>query len=179
MHMQLDNGIKPQYDMKIFALFLYLGFCIASFFIPDSVGFGESLCFSYTYAMVQVLEVALFTGRAPFVVVGVVFACVLPTMQILQGLQNSYTIAVDNIYGELYMGKEIILYMLQRNRHSNRANFNRQRQDSIITFFVCIWVIMDLVFWVSDNNAAYKTFFQKSMYIGRFSPVYWMAIINV
>ena len=52
---------------QIFALFLYLGFCAASFFVPDSVGFGESLCMAYAYAMVQVLEVALFKGSRPSV----------------------------------------------------------------------------------------------------------------
>jgi hypothetical protein len=165
-------------NMKLFVFFLYIGFCIASFAIPDSVAFGESLCFAYSYAMVQVLEVALFTGNAKFLVIGIVFASVLPTLQILQGLQNSYTTLIDNIYAELYMSKEIILYMLQRNRHSNGA-IDRQGHDSIVTLFVYIWILMDLIFWTLETNAAYKTFLQKSIYIARFSPVYWMAVINV
>jgi hypothetical protein len=184
MHTLCENTTRASYDgnndnMQKFAFFLYGGFCIASFFIPDSVGFGESLSFAYTYAMVQVLEVGLFTGSTHFVVIGIVFASVLPTLQILQGLQNSYTVNIDNIYGELYMAKEIILYSIKRNSYTHRSNLEKSTKDSIASWLVCVWAILDLVFWFTDTNAAYKTMIQKSMYIARFSPVFGLAILNI
>ena len=107
MKLPSDANISCSYSEtrntnQIFALFLYFGFCTASFFIPDSVGFGESLCFAYTYAMVQVLEVALFKGSRTFAIVCAFFASVMPTLQILQGLQNSYSVAADSLWGVVY-----------------------------------------------------------------------------
>jgi hypothetical protein len=184
MKLPSDANISCSYSEtrntnQIFALFLYFGFCTASFFIPDSVGFGESLCFAYTYAMVQVLEVSLFKGSLVFVSVCAFFASVMPTLQILQGLQNSYSVAVDNVYGELYMGKEIMLYVMHTKYHVNKPNTDRCRRDSIVSFLLFMWVIFDLLFWFSDTVAAYKTVFEKSMYIARFSPVFGLAMINL
>ena len=164
---------------QIFALFLYFGFCTASFFIPDSVGFGESLCFAYTYAMVQVLEVALFRGSRTFAIVGVLFASVLPTLQILQGLQNSYSTAADNVYGELYMAKEIMLYIIHGKYQPDKTIADKCRRDSIVSYLVFTWVLFDLVFWFSNTDAVYKTVLEKSMYIARFSPVFGLAIVNL
>ena len=164
---------------QIFALFLYFGFCTASFFIPDSVGFGESLCFAYTYAMVQVLEVALFKGSRTFAIIGVLFASVMPTLQILQGLQNSYSVAADNVYGELYMGKEILLYVMQTKHQIDKRSTDKCRRDSIVSFLVFTWVLFDLIFWFSDTVSAYKTVLEKCMYIARFSPVFWLTIVNL
>ena len=129
---------------QIFALFLYFGFCTASFFIPDSVGFGESLCFAYTYAMVQVLEVALFKGSRTFAIVCAFFASVMPTLQILQGLQNSYSVAADNVYGELYMGKEILLYAMQTKYQIDKRSTDKGRMDSIFSFLIFMWVLFDI-----------------------------------
>ena len=77
------------------------------------------------------------------------------------------------------MAKEIILYCIKRKTYTHRSNLEQSTKDSIASWLVCVWAILDLVFWFTDTNAAYKTMIQKSMYIARFSPVYWMAIINV
>jgi hypothetical protein len=168
-----------QNDLRIFAVCLYIGFCVSAFLIPDSVMFGESLCFAYTYAMVQVLGVALFTGGRYGVVCGAIFACVLPTAQILQALQNTYTAEIDNIYGELYMGKEILFYLNLRRSYVKKNGIDRHHADIMVSVCVFIWLLMHLMFWFIEPNRLYKTAQDKIFCIISLSPSFWMALINM
>jgi len=147
--------------------------------IPDSVLFGESLCFAYTYAMVQVLGVALFTGDRYGLVVGAIFACILPTAQILQGLQNTHTAWIENIYRELYMGRELLFYLRMRNIQIKKFGVDRQGQDILVSLFVFTWLMFDMLFWFIEPNRLYKTTPEKMLFIVYLSPPFWMALINM
>ena len=97
-------------NMKLFVFFLYIGFCIASFVIPDSVAFGESLCFAFSYAMVQVLEVALFTSNAKFLVIGmfqhyglVLYSCTVKQVVVSKSAQKLCMPITCNMCSRLFV----------------------------------------------------------------------------
>ena len=77
------------------------------------------------------------------------------------------------------MGKEILLYVMQTKYQIDKRSTDKCRRDSIVSFLVFMWVLFDLIFWFSDTVSAYKTVFEKCMYIARFSPVFWLTIVNL
>ena len=171
--------LQKQTEMQALTFSLFIAFCVSAFIIPDSVMFGESLCFVYTYAMLQMLQVALFTGNSCGTLILAIFATVLPILQLLKAIQNNYTIGDDNLYGELYMGKEILLYMITKNTDTKRVYTRRHVQDRLVVAVVTLWVVMDIVFFLKDINMSYRTTTDKCLYIIRFTPVFLMSVVNM
>jgi len=170
--------ISRQNDLKYFGVFLYIGFCASAFMIPDSVLFGESLCFAYTYAMVQVLGVARFTGGRYWFIVAVTFATIVPTLQILRGVQNLLTVAADNVCRQLYMGRELLFYLRERNPPKTIC-VEKLHRDIYVSLFVFIWLLIDTLFRVFEPNALYKTTPEKMLSILHLSPPFWMALLSM
>jgi hypothetical protein len=141
--------------------------------------FGESLCFAYTYAMVQMIEVALFRGKYIGTCILIIFAFILPTLQILKAIQNKYTIEMDHLYGELYMGKEIVLYLSTRVKSNRRIHSNRLFHDNVVSVIICVWVVLEIVFSFKDINTSYRTVSDKLLYIARFAPIFLMVVVNI
>jgi hypothetical protein len=165
--------------MQILVFILFLSFCVASFIIPHSVMFGESLCFAYTYAMVQIIEVAMFEGNFIGTCILLVFALILPLSQILKGIQNQYMMEIDNIYGELYMGKEILLYWYVTSTSRRRIHFDKRSRDNMVSSIICTWILLEIVFSCQGISTSYKTIGEKFLYIARFAPAFSMVVVNM
>ena len=71
-----------------------------------------------------------------------------------------------------------MLHVIQTKYQFDRKSTDNCRKDSLVSSLTFTWVLLDLVFWFSDTNYAYKTVFEKIMYIARFSPVFCMAIVS-
>jgi hypothetical protein len=171
--------MNKRFEMQLFCSALYAMFCWACFRIPDSVMYGEPLCFAYIYLMMQMIQLAMCKDVSPLgVIILATFACVAPTSQILQGLENSYSANADEIYTQICMAKELIFYMSIRHRRTN-MKLDSNTRDNLVSALTVAWIAMDVVFFVHDFNSSYKTTRSKLCYIARFTPALSMAIVNM
>ena len=166
-------------EMQLFGFALYLVFCWACFRIPDSVMYGEPLCFAYIYLMIQMVQVALCKEISPHLIALLaIFAFVAPTSQILQGLENSYSAHADEIYTQVCMAKELIFYIALRHKRK-KLKLDICTRDNAVCVLTGVWILMDMTFFLHDFNTSYKTMRSKLCYIVRFTPTLLIAIMNM
>ena len=139
---------------------------------------GEPLCFAYIYAMIQTLQVALCKASSFWVAVLTIFAFAIPTAQILKGLENSYSAQIDNVFTEIYMAKELTMYMASRHKQK-KIKLELSTRDNVASLLVVMWVALDVVFSVYDFNSSYKTTTSKLLYVARFTPTLILALMNM
>jgi hypothetical protein len=155
---------------------VYIGFIVTVFVIPDHIAFGESLCFAYTYNMMQVMQLRHFKHNKYALITGVVFAFAAPTTQIFLVMVGGYNASLDKVFGELYMCKEIILYMFMRVYCcgcSDELVRRTGKVDTLVCALVGTWVLFDSNFWIHEEMDL------KLMRIIHFTPVFFMALLGV
>jgi hypothetical protein len=171
--------INKRFEMQLFGFALYVMLCWSCFRIPDSVMYGEALCFAYIYLMMQTLQVAMCKDMSPPLVFSLaVFAFAIPTSQILQGLEHSYSAHSDEIYTQVCMAKELIFYMYLRHKRKN-LKLDLGTRDTLVSVLTGVGIVVDMIFFLTDFNTSYKTTRTKLCYITRFTPTLLVAILNL
>ena len=169
---------NKRFEMQLFGLALYIVFCWACFRIPDSVMYGEPLCFAYVYLMIQMMQVAMCHEASRVIVFLAAYAVVAPTSQILQGLENSYSREMDDIYTQFYMVKELVFYMALRHKRK-KLKLDLASRDFVVCTLTVMFIVMDLIFFTYDFNTTYKTTGSKICFISRFTPTLVIGIMNM
>ena len=181
--MCMSLNFKWQHQTLIYvSLFLYVTFCVSCAIIPDSIPFGQSLCFAYIFSMVQMIEVSFFIRgenvRSLMLMCVTLFtASVMPTTQIYLVMTGECSRAAMDMYSYVYMLKEVVLHMVMRDNAVKAPCISRATFASII----CIWVITETVFFFTGDKYAYleeKGPLDKAIITARLTPQFFITFIN-
>jgi hypothetical protein len=162
--------------------FLYIAFCVSCVIIPDSIHFGESLCFAYIFSMMQMIEVAFFIRgdnllSLVLMCVTLFTASVMPTTQIFLVMEGGYSKETRDMYSYVYMLKEVVLHIVMRYNAVKAPCISR----ATYAFIVCIWAITETVFYFSVGDNEYESdrgAFNKAVIAARLAPQFFMAFIT-
>lgn len=161
-------------------LFLYICFCVSCSMIPDSVLFGESLCFAYIFSMMQMIEVAFFIRGENLhslllMCVTLFTASVMPTIQMYQVMTGGYSREIGDMCSYIYMLKEVGMYLAMRDSTVRGQSITQISY----TLIVLIWVIIETVFFFSIGDSLdYEGAIKKAVSVARLAPQFFMALIT-
>jgi hypothetical protein len=167
----------PRQNIFFVSIFIFTCFCVSAFVIPESISFGESLCFAFTFSMMQMVELGLFLRHDGWknscvLCMSLCSGCVLPSVQIYLVMQGEYTSPFENICGYLYMVKEILLFLLVRN--SLQKVLVR-----VHLMIIVIWTVSEIIFLILSVESYSKDTLDKVIYVLRLSPLFCMAFLTL
>lgn len=175
--LHLDSEVFRGSEMHTVMASIFVFFMVTVFLIPDSIPFAESLCFAYTFGIIQAMEVVLMKGNTLCVTIGFVFACILPATQFLLVMGGVYSESTDHSYVEVYMLKELFMYLFHR--FHRKSISHRVVMDTTVCVLMGMWVLIDVLIWMNYLQMVETATIMKLANIVRFSPVFLMALVNV
>lgn len=173
-------GWQPRRIVFIF-MFLYICFCVSCFVIPDSISLGMQLCFAYTFSMIQLIEVTgLMRGEsqrsALLMCVTLVTGTVMPTMQILSVMEGWQSVTMADIFGYVYMIKEVVVQVVIKDNTSRVPGITRVHAMLVVG----LWVFSETVFRIFGGSiVSDEGPIDKIVYIVRMSPHFYMTFISI
>ena len=162
-------------------LFFYACFCVSCVLIPDSILMGHSLCFAYTFGMVQMVEVAMFLHDDNFystisMVIALLCGSVLPTFQMYMvmmgfGLQPD----TDSVFEYVYTCKTIFVYVSTRVRYTTTP-FSVSSTDRVNITILALCVCIKYIFSLRDAWFDYVLVVETVL---RFSPIFFISFLSL
>ena len=173
MHTTTEERIQSKYmDLKFVELFLYLSFVCIAYSMPSYVPYGESLAFSYTFSLTQIMTLQLFHMHKLFLWITVIFATLIPSMQISMAVDNSYSLSTMVWFGCAYMTKEVVFYIhLPRKRDT--------LNDGIVVLgSVATWLLSGLAIYFVIDLSRNEEPVEKVLYIVNLSTLFVLSRVN-
>ena len=172
--------LRPTMFFVVFCL--YVCFCVSCGVIPDSVEFGHSLCFAYTFALTQMLQVAILMRTESInsfclLSITLVTGCVFPTMQMYNVMQYTYSAMQNDAFAWLYMFKEVSVCLITAPKLSGSNVPYVSRAFMMICFS---WVLIEfMIHLFVDQDMASNSVIGVLSDLLRFSPQFCIAILTL
>ena len=173
MHITTEERIQSKYmDLKFVELFLYLSFVCIAYSMPSYVPYGESLAFAYVFSLTQIMTLQLFHMHKLFLWITVIFATLIPSMQISMAVDNSYSLSTMVWFGGAYMTKEVVFYI-----HIPRKR-DTWNDGIVVLGSVATWLLSGLAIYFVIDLSRNEEPVEKVLYIVNLSTFFVLSRIN-
>ena len=173
MHITTEERIQSKYmDLKFVELFLYLSFVCIAYSMPSYVPYGESLAFAYVFSLTQIMTLQLFHMHKLFLWITVIFATLIPSMQISMAVDNSYSLSTMVWFGGAYMTKEVVFYI-----HIPRKR-DTWNDGIVVLGSVATWLLSGLAIYFVIDLSRNEEPVEKVLYIVNLSTLFVLSRVN-
>jgi hypothetical protein len=179
--MECSVEVNTNYNVtytKYVAAYLYAVFIAVVFALPVQVQFGESVCFAYTFSLLQMTTLPLFQGNRIYLVVATLSATVLPSLQMVLAIDFGYDINGMIAFSTAYMVVQVSLYLLLRFSLIFRPRSIKKSEEWITIASVLLWLVtgLVLVFALIDPSESPATI-DKYVYMVHYTPIFVVSVI--